>query len=164
MDPPACDAVVALGYLGGNADLDVLRARLEMDGNVCVLSNADQVDMSNSVKGMLDVSNGLVGDAFRLCRDDRTKPTDVGCNTPHTGEYVGVPAGAVPDQQGCEAAAKAYMSVGFSEVSGDLAVLALPTADPDDGRPRCVITVRGNQVLTASIRNVRTHALPLEAG
>lgn len=87
----------------------------------------------------------------------------MGCDVPHTGELVGVPAGSVPDQAGCESAASAYLSLTFGRVSDRLKVLTLPTTDPNDGRPRCVIAVRGNEVLTASIRNLRTSALPLTA-
>lgn len=154
-----------IGYLGGNPDLDVLRAHVVTGADPsCLVTTADNTDLTLSIKGILDVSRGSAGDSFRLCRDDRTTATDVGCNVPHTGEYVGVPAGTVPDQLGCEAAAKNYLNVSVNEVSDRLAVTPLPTSNPDDGRPRCVITVRGNQTLTGSIRNVRTNALPLAAG
>jgi hypothetical protein len=162
---PDCNASAAISYLGGNRDLDVLRAHYSLDASAtCLVSNADDSDLVVSIKGILAVSSGSAGDRFRLCRDDRTAATDVGCNVPHTGEYVGAPAGTVPNQAGCESAAKAYLNLSINVVSDQLAVNALSTSNPDDGRPRCVITVRGNQVLTASIRNLRTNALPLTGG
>jgi len=160
-----CNDATATEYLGGNRELDVLRAHVAVGNDMsCLVSAADNTDLSSPIKGTLDVSKGSAGDSFRLCRDDRTAATNVGCGVPHTGEYVGVPAGTVPDQRGCEAAAQRYLNLSVNEVSDRLAVTVLPTSNPDDGQPRCVITVRGNQILNGSIRNVRTNALPLAAG
>lgn len=160
-----CDDAAAMEYLGGNFELDVLRAHVAVGNEVsCLVSAADNTDLLSSVKGILNVSKGSAGDSFRLCRDDRTTAANVGCSVPHTGEYVGVPAGTVPDQRGCDEAAQRYLNLSVKEVSDWLAVTVLPTSNPNDGQPRCVITVRGNQTLNASIRNIRTNALPLAAG
>jgi hypothetical protein len=165
IDTPDCNAGVAMPYLAGNPDLDVVQARFVLDaGTACLVGNATDTDRSSSVKGILAISAGAAGDSFRLCRDDRSSPTDVGCDVPHTGELVGSPAGTVPDQSGCEAAASSYLNLTFNDVSDRLKVTVLPTSNPTDGLPHCVIAVRGNEVLTTSIRNVRTNALPLAAG
>lgn len=117
-----CNAATAMGYLGGNRELDVLRANVAVGNDLsCLVSAADNTDLFSSVKGILDVSKGPAGDSFRLCRDDRTTATNVGCSVPHTGEYVGVPAGTVPDQRGCDAAAQRYLNLSVDEVSDRLA-------------------------------------------
>lgn len=157
-----CNADVAMPYLGGNRDLDVMRASFVLDDyGSCLVANADNTDRSASVRGILLSS---VGDSFRLCRDDRTVPTTVGCDTAHTSEFVGFPADTVPDQTDCEAAASAYMDLAVREISDRLSIGVIPTSTSSSDLPSCVITVRGNEVLTASVRNLRTNALPMTAG
>jgi hypothetical protein len=159
----SCDVATAMAYLGGNKDLDVLRADVEQMDGACLVSGMDDPDRTSAIEGIF-AAPPPAADPFRLCRDDRVAATEVSCDVPHTGEIVGVPAGSVPDQAGCEAAASAYLSLSFNRVSDRLKVVTLSTTDPNDGQPRCVITVRGNELLTASLRNIRTNALPMVAG
>lgn len=160
----ACEQATVVGYLGGNPELDIPRVSLspDYDGGSCVISSADQTDWTGSVKGAFSAdSHNAMADALRRCRDDRMAAQDVSCDQRHTGEYVGVPAGTVPGQSECVNLAAGYLNINFDRVAAELAVQALPTSDPDDGRPRCVVVVRGNNDLTASLRNVRTKELPI---
>ena len=161
-----CNAAVALPYLGGNPDLDILRAQFTAsDEHACLVADHSDADRSATIKGILSVTDDpTAGSQFRLCRDDRTTPTEVGCDVPHTGEFIGSLGVPAPDTADCEAAATAYLSRTYNDVSDRLKVTAIPTSDPGSGSPGCVITTRGNAVLTQSIRNVRTNALPLQAG
>jgi hypothetical protein len=165
VDTPECDAAVALPYLGGNPDLDILRARFTVsDVHACLVADHGDADRSATIKGILAVTDPAAGSPFRLCRDDRTTPTEVGCDVPHTSEFIGSLGVPAPTTADCEAAATAYLSRTYKDFSDRLKVTAIPTSDPSSGAPTCVITTRGNAVLTQSIRNVRTNALPLRAG
>ncbi len=165
VDSTECDAAVAVSYLAGNPDLDVIRARFTLSNeHACLVANAGDTDRSATIKGILAVSDAAAGSPFRLCRDDRTAPTEVSCDVPHTSEFIGSLGVPAPDTDDCQAAATAYLSRTYNDVSGRLKVTAIPTSDPSSGSPSCVITTRGNAVLTQSIRNVRTSALPLRAG
>jgi hypothetical protein len=160
-----CTAAVAMSYLGGNPDLDILRAQFTFsDEQACLVADAGDADRSATIKGILAVTDPAAGSPFRLCRDDRTTPTEVGCDVPHTSEFIGSLGVPAPNTADCEAAASAYLSRTYNDVSDRLKVTAIPTSDPSSGSPSCVITTRGNAVLTQSIRNVRTNALPLRAG
>lgn len=81
---------------GPSRALDLIRAGFVVetaDAGVtyCLVSGADDADRTTSIRGILEESTG---DSFRLCRDDRSAAVDVGCDSPHTGEYIGSPAGA----------------------------------------------------------------------
>lgn len=81
---------------GPSRALDLIRAGFVVetaDAGVtyCLVSGADDADRTTSIRGILEESTGV---SFRLCRDDRSAPVDVGCDSPHTGEYIGSPAGA----------------------------------------------------------------------
>jgi hypothetical protein len=160
-----CNAAVAVSYLGGNPDLDIVRARFVLsDEHACLVADAADADRSATIKGILAAADPAAGSPFRLCRDDRSAPTEVSCDVPHTSEFVGSMGEPAPDQTHCEAAASAYLSRTFADVSDRLKVTAIPTSVPSSGAPSCVITTRGNAVLTESLRSVRTNALPLQAG
>jgi hypothetical protein len=154
-----CSARALVRYLGGLVPPDVIVTTVtRVGGDGCVFADPSGGDGTGSAAGVLA---GPAGDRWRRCRDDRSTRTDLGCADAHTGEYVGLPAGAVPDLALCTRAAEDYMELAFDRVAGRLKVVpvAPPGAGPSD--VSCRIDVLGHDVLTASLRRIGVNALPL---
>jgi hypothetical protein len=154
-----------ISYLGGRPARDVLGVAPSTvrpgsgAQSVCVVAGPAGVTLLASVRGVLQIP---AGGAWRRCWDDATG-RDLPCDRQHSDEYVGVPAGTAPDQAECIAAAEQYMGLAYSQVSDQLDVVALATSNTHDGRPRCLIRVRGDNVLTDSLYAIGMNALPLQA-
>ena len=160
-----CMNSALISYLGGDPALDVILVNAEThvvspNASACVLSSVDNHDRTGSVKDVLTTPDG---DQWRRCIDDRLQRKDVPCSVPHTGEYVGFSAGSAPNVAACEIAAEKYMATTMPQVSGQLDISALRTVNVNDDLPRCLISVRGDNVLTSSLRRIGANALPLEA-
>jgi hypothetical protein len=161
-----CDVAAAVQYLAGDPSLDIVRAHLVEQSwgssgeAYCVMSSANESDRSTSVEGLF---KDVAGNSLRWCRDERIAPTDIGCDEPHTAEFVGGAAGQVLSQAQCETAASDYMQISIGQVSSRLRIAALQETNQAAGQARCIIAVRGNEVLTASVRNIRANALPLDS-
>jgi hypothetical protein len=78
----------------------------------------------------------------------------VSCEQPHTTEVVAeASAGETLD---CRERAGDYLGRPFDQVDGDLRLL--------EDASRCVVEVRGANVLVSSLRRLGAGALPIEAG
>ncbi len=154
-----CPVRSATTYLGGDPDVDVLvdgaRPSRLAGTTACVIGAGAPI--TGSVKGIL---LGSLGDSWRRCIDYRGKPHDVPCDLSHTGEYVGVEA-AAPDLRQCESAAQTYLATTIDQVAAYLKVSSLSVVDIGNGQPRCLLSVRGADLLTASVRNLGPNTLPL---
>ena len=159
-----CTVSAVLPYLGGDPNLDLTIATTRSiqipgrPGSACVVTNPGGVGLSGSAS---DVLLGDEGSAWRRCLDSRGQPKTVSCAALHSGEYVGVPPGTVPNLQQCEAAAANYLSTPIDRVSRDLKVSSLQSGDPGDEQPRCLISVRTTDLLQTSVRNLGSSTVPL---
>ena len=166
--PTACDTVHAaevfdlsgdcshsslLGYLGGSPGQDVLRADVSIrssqtgDSSACIVDEPSQTRTSHSQDSLLSRS----GDVWRRCHDDLSR--EVSCTDPHKAEVIHEQQGS--DQSlDCKARADRYLEAPFNRHAEDLELLQDST--------HCYIGVRGNGVLTHSLRRLRSSALPLE--
>jgi serine/threonine-protein kinase len=146
-----CPAADLLAYLGGRPGEDVLRTDLVLTalpgGGCAVRAPADLLTAPSR-----DVLLGSDGDAWRRCSDALSR--EVSCAQPHVAEVV-FEQSAATEPLACADRADAYLGAPFDRVSQDLRLV-------EDG-PRCVLEVRGDNVLTASLRRLGTSALPLEA-
>ena len=80
------------------------------------------------------------------------------CADEHTGEYVRVQAGTSVDQSRCERATDAYLGAGLSRLGDRLVMRVLADSPPTSDQPHCLVETRGPELLTASIRNIRTYS------
>jgi hypothetical protein len=148
-----------LGYLGGAVGADVLRSDLSLStastadgGTVCTVGWTDG-SLTGSQRGVL---TSPAGDDWRRCR--LATGSEVPCSERHTAEVV-FDRSDTQDQTAalnCEARAGQYVGRPFDQVADELKAV-------EDGG-QCVVEVRGDNVLTASLRNLRSNALPIEAG
>ncbi|SFP96685.1 Protein kinase domain-containing protein [Geodermatophilus dictyosporus] len=149
-----CDVATLLGHLGGVAGEDVLRASVvpasrTVDGaTVCVVD----VPADAPPGPARDVLLGADDDAWRRCADEVGR--EVSCERPHRTEVVAEAVGGTPLD--CRQRADSYLGRPFDQVDAELRLLPEAAA--------CVVEVRGDNVLVASLRRLGTGALPVEGG
>ncbi len=149
-----CDAAALLGHLGGVAGEDVLRtsvvpvSRPVGGTSVCVVD----VPPEAPAGAARDVLLGPAGDAWRRCGDQAGR--EVSCGQPHTTEVVA--EAAAGETLDCRERAGSYLGRPFDQVDAELRLL--------EDASRCVVEVRGTNVLVASLRRLGAGALPVEAG
>ena len=152
-----CTTAALVGYLGGTPGDDPLTSLLTLGtadvpgGAVCTVTAPAQTQASS--QGVLAASAGAV---WRRCTDVRG--VDVLCTKPHTTEVV-FDRSEAADQSAplnCQARASAFIGKPYDQVSNDL--------DSKDDSTRCLLTVRGDNVLTDSLHGLKSSALPIQAG
>ncbi|WP_409331751.1 serine/threonine-protein kinase [Trujillonella humicola] len=144
-----CPPAALLDYLGGRPGTDVLRQDLVLGtaGAACTVGLPD-ADLDGSSAGVLDGP----ADEWRRCLDD--DGAELPCSQPHAAEVV-FEQQAPTDALNCTARAGEYLGAPFSRHVADLVVREAGTT--------CVVEARGSNVLTASLRDLGSRALPLEA-
>jgi hypothetical protein len=156
MDPP-CNPEQALSYLGGIPGIDVLAVDVEPVAHrvggqgACFLGLPGGDALTTSIR---DALRERTGDVWRWCIDDRVA-REVPCSAVHTAEVVGPPASG---DLTCPAQADRYAETSLSRFSLDLSV----SSRGPEGHEQCVIAVRGENVLTHSIRHLGSGAPPIE--
>ncbi|NYJ05811.1 serine/threonine-protein kinase [Petropleomorpha daqingensis] len=151
-----CTMAALVGYLGGTPGEDPLTPQLTLDtadvpgGAVCTVG-APQPSQASS-QGVLATSAGAV---WRRCTDDRG--TDVLCTKPHKTEvvYDGTEAADPTAAVDCEGRASTFLGKPFEQVQDKL------TLQPDGSR--CLLSARGDNVLTDSLHGLKSSALPIQA-
>jgi serine/threonine-protein kinase len=149
-----CTADELVAYLGGRSGFDVLRSDLALDevpaegGTACTVGlPSDTLDRSSD-----GVLGGDAGDEWRRCLD--ANDGEVPCSEEHTAEVIFVQEQST-DPLNCTARASEYLGTPFDRHSDALDVV--------ESGSTCQVAVRGDNVLTASLRDLRSTALPLEA-
>jgi serine/threonine protein kinase len=151
-----CTMAALVGYLGGTPGEDPLTSLLTLGtadipgGAVCTVA-APQPTQGAS-QGVLGSSAGAI---WRRCRDDRG--TDVLCTKPHKTEvvYDGTEAADPTAAVDCTGRATAFIGKPFGQVQDKL------TLQPDGSL--CLLSVRGDNVMTDSLHGLKSSALPIEA-
>ena len=163
-DSKGCSAAQITGYLGGDRALDVMKLSFRLAkfaGTTYCVADAEGPFRVDSLHGALGGPNAAY---LRRCVDNLVGFKEVRCSDPHQQEYVGIGDGVAPSSAQCDQAAAAYMNLTLDRVSDHLAVQVVQDEKLDILHPRCVLQVRGSDVLTNSVRNIRTDALPLTSG
>jgi hypothetical protein len=159
--PPHCTEGDLIMYMGGDPQIEVLRARSAQvpvgkpTVQACVVQADGDTHPNFSAKGVL---SSAAGSFWRRCQDRRTGQSTVSCADEHTGEYVRVQAGTSVDQSSCERATDAYLGAGLSRLGDRLVMRVLADSPPTSDQPHCLVETRGPELLTASIRNIRTYS------
>jgi hypothetical protein len=151
-----CTMAALVGYLGGTPGDDPLTSLLTLGttdvpgGAVCTVTAPEQTQASS--QGVLATSAGAV---WRRCTDARG--VDVLCTKPHTFEVVFDRSEAADPNAplNCQARASAFIGKPFDQVQDRL--------DSQDDGSRCLLMVRGANVLTDSVHGLRSSALPIQA-
>jgi hypothetical protein len=158
----SCDFKSLLAYLGGVVGADTLMAAVAGHSftvekqPVCALNGPGASMLDGSAKQILLSSKG---DGWRRCLDERDSQA-VPCNRPHTSEYVfagTVPAGSTLD---CSSQASSYLDAAIANFTDELKVQKVRTSPTE----ACLLTIRGGDLLTASVRRIGTGALPVQPG
>jgi hypothetical protein len=158
----SCNLNALVTYLGGVPGLDTLATsiraeQLNVTGNrLCVLALPASAPVF-SVRHILDISQG---DAWRRCLDNRFENREVSCAESHTDEFVFSGVLAAGERLDCAARAANYLGADFSIYAQDLDLRSASQGSAS----QCLVSVRGNNLLTASVRRIGTNALPITPG
>jgi hypothetical protein len=141
--------------MGGVPGLDVPLARTVAVEQGCLIDYG--TELSASAKDSL---SSPADDEWRRCIDGSTARI-VACSQPHTGESLATGEQGKASQDQCDEAAGRYMGRSISSVSEELRVQVIKQVSDDLNGERCVITVRGTQPLTASVRRLGVSRVPI---
>lgn len=149
-----CTQDALISYAGGAAPLDTLRVDLQpktVEGVGCLVALPDGLGVR--------IKDGLSGRDHAVLRrcSDRFSQRDVSCDQPHTAEIVHSNPDPGLAETDCRAQAEEYTDNAFSRYGTKLEVLSRTSADDTT----CVVQVKGSNVLTGSLRNLASRALPI---
>lgn len=149
-----CTTDSAIRYFGGVPSRDLILSAISVnrfDDESCV------VDLPKlATARMQNALERRDGDSLRWCVLDADLLEGVPCDQPHFGEvtYTSEPDSTV--ERDCLASVEDYLEKSLRD--------ARPLVSRDatlSGRPSCLVTVTGNQKLTASVRNLVARSVPL---
>jgi hypothetical protein len=157
-DGPNCGVSEFVKYAGGDPSVEIVRrtlryAPLPKAPTSCVATfpTAVMATQQNALQSR-------AGDWLRLCFDSSTA-SEVGCNSSHSAEAVGLREGGSLQPMACDERATAYLGSPFTRYQDQLRV----DREQITGGAVCWVTVLGHNVLTASVRSVGTKNLPIAA-
>ena len=152
--PGNCTLATMIDFMGGDVGREVPFAVVrEATGGGCIIDTRDEVE-------------GTAADAFAQPTDDRWRRCVLGddlvrCDQPHEGEYVATGQAGKADLRECTSAADEYMGRGFDQVSELLKVVVIDEVEAEPESARCVIMVRGAQLMTSSVRALGQNRVPI---
>jgi hypothetical protein len=158
----SCTSDALIDYLGGVPGMDTLASGIHLmqlttkGKDVCVVTPPGSATTYSARR----VFDGAAGDAWRRCLDNRFANREVSCAGSHTDEFVFTGVLGVGEKLDCASRATRYLGADFSIYAQDL---ELRTAR-QGAASQCLISVRGSNLLTASVRRVGTNALPITPG
>lgn len=155
-----CSSSALMAYLGGDEGIDVLgpgvgSSVVQIDGSTtCAVTAPAGGTLVSTARESLRSS---AGDAWRWCLSQEND-TSISCSTSHDREVIG-PTGTQTGALNCAARADRYLEVPLRNHDRQLYV----TSEQVDGAQRCIVGVRGDNRLTASLRRLRSSSLPITA-
>lgn len=146
-----CDTKGTMQALGGSS-MDILLSdvRFQETSNGCQIRLPST--FNKSVQGILDERDG---DFLRACIDDDLN--EVGCDEPHRYEIVARAPFASLDPGTCPTVAEQYLGARLSRHENEIRVGNFKQGND----LLCVLEVRGDNHLYASVRNVADNSLPI---
>lgn len=152
----SCDHAAVIGFLGGQAGLDITVAKVAQSP-----AGRCSVDAGREVSGSArDALQGSTSAAWRRCVDRRVTK-NVPCSALHSGEYVATGSTRRASEAECQLAAARYLDQVPGALVEDLEVrvFAVPSGTKDPAR--CIIDARGNHLLTTTVRNLGPRPVPI---
>lgn len=154
----ACSDEALFEFLGADLSIDTLRHDLqvtEIPNTGCQITLPSGIQVAGSLKMSLP---GDKGDFLRQCYD-AIRDRDVGCEEVHTAEVVGTFKNGSTTNPNCMDAAEVYLGVHRERFDNQLSV----EMETSGTTRRCIAKARGENILTATLRNISQSALPLSA-
>ncbi|WPR65145.1 hypothetical protein SLW73_02060 [Glutamicibacter protophormiae] len=154
----SCNQQTLVKYLGGVPGVDVLRQGLEItevSGKGCMLTLPPEIQLTTTSAMFLASKNS---EFMRLCYDAKTN-SDVGCDEIHTAEVVKTYAPESTEMANCLEAAERYLGISRTYFTAQLTV---EPQDSNDSR-RCMVAAKGDNILTATLRDISNSSLPIAA-
>ena len=144
-----CTMAAAMHYLGGRWLLDVPMTVRTMawPGGRCVIDAGR--DVHGSARGVMREPAA----DWRRCADTRRKIV-VRCSQRHTSEFIGTGSTRRASPQQCATAARIYINKPPASYADKLSIAVLPGG-------LCLVSARGNHLLTTTIRNLGVWPVPL---
>lgn len=154
----SCNQETLFKYLGGVPDVDVLRRGMDITdaaGQGCILTLPPEIQLTTTAAMSLTNKNS---EFMRQCYDAKTN-SDVGCDEIHTAEVVKTFAPESTETANCVEAAERYLGISSANFTTQLTV---EQQESNDSR-RCVVAAKGDNILTATLRDISNSSLPLTA-
>lgn len=150
----SCSEDQLLDFMGGRADVDVLREGLtiKQQGDRCLVDGIS-ASTTQSLEGVLATPSG---DSYRICWNRATN-RNVGCDVAHDAELIYQGSAEITD---CKEQYLAYVGRSYDR---DGTKLLLRTAFNTGTRNSCWAEVRSENRLDKSIRNLKDNALPIQS-
>jgi hypothetical protein len=153
-----CTDAALIAYLSGKVGVDILitsphRLPAGPYAGSCVTDVPS--DAFRTASNAQILASGHAGDPWRRCIDSETSNDRLSCTVLHDGEYMALPSNSTD----CVSAFESYTDKPYSQVSDHLRVVRVQPSGGSD--QACLASVLGSDALTASIRRLRTSALPL---
>lgn len=153
-----CDSGLFARYAGGNSSVEVFRSSITFTQYSAGNQTLCRVNVGSMVKGsQQDALRSSKGDHLRQCLDDGTA-LEVPCNERHAAEVVWVRGAGDLSQLNCLRHASEYMGSDLGRYVREVEV-----AEVQEPQGKCLVRVRGRNVLTSSVRNIGYNAVPIEA-
>jgi len=150
----ACDEAVVSQFLG-LSERDVLRPDLTPtalpEGSGCRLLLAEGSQLTGSLQAAFKEPRSPVAAQARHCVDIDLRP--VSCADPHHGEVVG----ETDDTAHCISVATDFLGRSASSLPNNLALAARTGQSVE-----CIVSVKGANTLTQTLRDIGQRALPIE--
>ncbi|WP_461635922.1 hypothetical protein [Glutamicibacter soli] len=154
----SCNQETLFKYLGGVPGVDVLRRGMDITdatGKGCMLTLPPEIQLTTTAAMSLTNKNS---EFMRQCYDAKTN-SDVGCDEIHTAEVVKTFAPESTETANCVEAAERYLGISSANFTTQLTV---EQQESNDSR-RCVVAAKGDNILTATLRDISNSSLPLTA-
>lgn len=140
----------------GTSEADSIRPDISHqklgDSTACVVALESDEPITGSLEGSFAEARSAIASQLRHCLDRDLAPT--GCDVKHHGEVVGF----APDSQSCPGVAASYLGWEGSGLPSGLA-LAARGSQPQE----CLITIKGDNTLTDTLRDIGRRSLPIAA-
>lgn len=153
-----CNETSLITYLGGNPGIDILRKDLRigsLSGGACAVTFPSTLTTATSVKGALGGAQSAI---LRQCAD-RITGADVNCGEKHTSEVIATFDKTEPSVVDCDEEATKYMNASPADLYQKLTVGPENTSDGF----RCVVTAKGGNQLTDTVRMLGTSSVPISS-
>lgn len=153
-----CNETSLITYLGGNPSIDILRNDLKigpLSDGACAVTFPSTLTATTSIQGALARDQSAM---LRQCVNDITG-ADVDCGEKHTSEVIAIFDKTESSVVDCDQVAAIYMGISPADL---FKILKVDLESTSDGF-RCVVTAKGGNQLTDTLRMLGTSSPPISS-